>query len=561
MVFSKNIPECLMTEMAEVMQVRRVQAHSKYLGLPLIFGHKKKVMFKAIEEKISKKIVDWKSKILSGAGSEVLIKAVLQAIPLYAVSCFKVPTTLCKRLASYIMGFWWQNGSSSSRGIHWLKADTLFMEKQLGGLGFRRLNLMNVAMLAKQGWRILTEPSLLVSKIFKSKYFPNSDLFNAVMGARPSYAWRGIFEALKLLRYGGWWSDSENKYLWKGESSGAFTVKSAYKMAVKLQSMKQLSEGEQSNNRDTQGFWKNLWSLKVPARVKIFVWRLYYDCLPTMRNLLIRGCEVIDKCYLCDSPGENAVHVFQNCWWMRSLLNCFDLPVAVWSNLCDSPGYWLWLAAKTCTEEQFRTLVCGLWLGWRNRNEIAHGKGGQSIVSLQLKLKFLLKEFSSSSNLQEVAREEVSLSSKTPTILCDGAYDPELRRAGFGVAVFKEGQLALVRAGWEDNCSSVLDAECRAILLGLEAAEEQQFETAVFCSDSREALWALNLAAWKDGVSLCWIERCLQHLDDHPNWQLRGIPRKQNCVADWLARKARTSKWIWQQGQEIPSDLPVALWH
>ncbi|CAM8982614.1 unnamed protein product [Rhodiola kirilowii] len=559
MVCSKNISEDLVSELAEVIQVRRVQAHSKYLGLPLIFGQQKKIMFKAIEEKILRKIVDWKTKILSRAGREVLIKAVIQAIPLYAMSCFKVPTTLCKKIASYILGFWWQNGSSHSRGIHWLKADILFLEKQLGGLGFRKLNLMNMAMLAKQGWRILTEPSLLVSKIFKSKYFPNADLFSAVKGARPSYAWRGIFEALKILRFGVWWSESENKYRWKGESSGVFTVKSAYKMALKVHSLEENTEVGQSNTRETQGFWKNLWSLKVPARVKIFVWRLYYDCLPTTRNLLIRGCEVIDKCYLCDRPGENAIHVFKNCWWTRSLFNCFDIPATVWCNLCDSPGYWLWLAAKTCTEEQFRTLVCGLWLGWKARNDIVHGKRGLSIVSLQLKLKFLLKEFSGNSKLQEALQEDVILRSKIPTFLCDGAFDPELGRAGFGVAILKEGQVALVRAGWEECFSSVLEAECRAILAALEAAEEQQLETAVFCTDSREALWALNLAIWKDGVSLRWIDRCLQLLDDHPHWQIRGISRRQNSVADWLARKARANKWSWTLGQEIPSDLPVIL--
>ncbi|KAL9681574.1 hypothetical protein QQ045_013359 [Rhodiola kirilowii] len=151
MVCSKNVSEPLKSEMAEALQVKMVDSHTKYLCLPIIFGHKKKHLFREIEEKISRKLGDWKSKILSRAGRE------------------KGP---------------------SGRGIHWIKADTLCMEKHLGSMGFRKLHLMNIAMLAKQGWRILTEPSLLVSKVIKAKYIPNGDLFNAEMGARPSYGWR-----------------------------------------------------------------------------------------------------------------------------------------------------------------------------------------------------------------------------------------------------------------------------------------------------------------------------------------------------------------------------------
>ncbi|KAL9681679.1 hypothetical protein QQ045_013466 [Rhodiola kirilowii] len=105
MVCSKNVSELLISEMAEALQVKIVESHTKYLGLPIIFGHKKKHLFREIEEKISRKLGDWKSKILPGAGREVLIKAMLQSIPLYAMSCFKIPVTLCKKLVAYLLGF------------------------------------------------------------------------------------------------------------------------------------------------------------------------------------------------------------------------------------------------------------------------------------------------------------------------------------------------------------------------------------------------------------------------------------------------------------------------
>ena len=46
------------------------------------------------------------------------------------------------------------------------------IQDNLGGLGFRDMEIFNLALLARQAWRLLQEPNSLSAKIFKAVYFP-----------------------------------------------------------------------------------------------------------------------------------------------------------------------------------------------------------------------------------------------------------------------------------------------------------------------------------------------------------------------------------------------------
>ncbi|CAN0827458.1 Putative ribonuclease H protein At1g65750 [Linum grandiflorum] len=60
-------------------------------------------------------------------------------------------------------------------------------------------------MLGKQGWKFLTNPNALVSRVFKAKYFPRGDFLSAGLGNRPSYVWRSIHAAQMVVREGCRW--------------------------------------------------------------------------------------------------------------------------------------------------------------------------------------------------------------------------------------------------------------------------------------------------------------------------------------------------------------------
>ncbi|KAL9676800.1 hypothetical protein QQ045_005020 [Rhodiola kirilowii] len=188
------------------------------------------------------------------------------------------------------------------------------------------------------------------------------------------------------------WDDDSGRFRWRLDSSGSLTAKSAYVAAVNIEKWRRGDRSEQSDPGETRRFWQAFWKLRVPNKVKFFGWRLFHDGLPTMQNLARRGCEVNNYCCQCGAKGEHTLHLFRDCWWTNELLQDHVLPHSVWRNQCNEPGYWLWLCAKLCKEEEFSTLLLALWLVWKNRNDIIHGKEGKMMEDLKLRLRWLWKE-------------------------------------------------------------------------------------------------------------------------------------------------------------------------
>lgn len=64
------------------------------------------------------KLEGWKESLLSKGGKEILLKTVVQAIPQYAMSIFRIPISICRSIEQKIARFWWQKDSTKA-GIHW----------------------------------------------------------------------------------------------------------------------------------------------------------------------------------------------------------------------------------------------------------------------------------------------------------------------------------------------------------------------------------------------------------------------------------------------------------
>jgi hypothetical protein len=69
------------------------------------------------------------------------------------------------------------------------------------GLGFRDIELFNIALLAKPAWRILEDASSLSVRILEAVYFLERDFLEAELGSTPSRIWCAILDGREVLEW------------------------------------------------------------------------------------------------------------------------------------------------------------------------------------------------------------------------------------------------------------------------------------------------------------------------------------------------------------------------
>lgn len=116
--FSNNTKKSMRNLIIRAMGATGCNNYEKYLRLLVVVGRSKYNTFQSIKERVRHKIQNCKKIYLSKAGKEIMIKAVLQAIPTYSMSVFRIPKKLCKELEALMAKYWWRQGKRGT-GIHW----------------------------------------------------------------------------------------------------------------------------------------------------------------------------------------------------------------------------------------------------------------------------------------------------------------------------------------------------------------------------------------------------------------------------------------------------------
>ncbi|KAM6564495.1 hypothetical protein CsatB_024493 [Cannabis sativa] len=436
--FSPNTRQYHQNYFQQLLNMPIQPCHEEYLGLPSFSGRDKTRLFSGITDKIWKLLSSWKEQLFSAGGKEVLLKAVVQAIPTYAMSCFRLPATLCHQIESMMANFWW-GSTASGNAIHWKNWNSLCKAKVQGGLGFRNFIDFNQALLAKQAWRLLESPNSLLSRILHHRYFLHGSLLSAGLGNCPSLTWRSIVWGKELLVKGLRWrvgtgtqincktdpwlpghtdftpfsfigtdsslqvADLINSHRqWDFSAVAANfgqadidrilsiplsifpkadiliwngTNTGCYSVKSGYYFANSLAEQQDTGSSNTyEHWWSKFWKLQLPSKLRIFVWKVFHNVLPVASELNRRHIAASPYCPLCKLQQETIPHALFLCSRAKEVWKISNLNLNFKLAASSSAEEFLLYVSGHTSTLEFEQFLTLCWSIWFERNAEFHDK-------------------------------------------------------------------------------------------------------------------------------------------------------------------------------------------
>ncbi|GKA15090.1 hypothetical protein Tco_0694837 [Tanacetum coccineum] len=187
----------------------------KYLGVPLVSS--RLLIRDCVEliDRVQLRIQDWKNKSLSAAGRLQLIRSVLGAMHIYWGSVFILPSRVLLNIEQLMRGFLW-NPSNVKKGRSKVTWEVVCLPKNEGGLGIRRLEVFNSALMIAHIWKLLSlKESLWVKWIHEYKLKGRS-FWDIPFRGNMSWGWRKILQLRPAICEFIWCKigDGAATYLW-----------------------------------------------------------------------------------------------------------------------------------------------------------------------------------------------------------------------------------------------------------------------------------------------------------------------------------------------------------
>eukprot|EP00253_Pinus_taeda_P020669 PITA_20669 len=144
-------------------------------GAPLLDSAHKHSSWTSLLERLEARLSLWTHRSLNMASRLVLIKAVLQCLPLYLFSILAAPKWVLKAINNLQRNFFWGSTGLNRKWalVKWEKA---CLPKKAGGIGLRDPEHSNRIMGAKIWWRWLSYPGTLWARFWTAKYANNLPL-------------------------------------------------------------------------------------------------------------------------------------------------------------------------------------------------------------------------------------------------------------------------------------------------------------------------------------------------------------------------------------------------
>ena len=184
-----------------------------------------------------------------------------------------------------------------------------------------------------------------------------------------------------------------DRMAWAFTPKGDFMVRSAYKLALEM--VHDGNSGEASNNQSNKLFWKIIWRLNIPNKVKSFAWCASKKIIPTKANLCHR--KVIDNptCEACGLGVESSGHVLWDCEKAQEIWKLSSIPFEVCgANFPEFLDFlWYLKFGQKMRDDLLELVVMVAWCLWFNRNEVRLGKGRLPSLAILQKARYMLDKF------------------------------------------------------------------------------------------------------------------------------------------------------------------------
>lgn len=140
-----------------------------FLGVMVGDNPRRSSVWKEVISNYRRKLASWRGRFLSLVGRVILINSVLNVVPIYALSFYKMPQKVMKVLRRIQSDFLWK-GSESSCSIHWVSWKEVCKPKEEGGIGIKDMENFNRDLLSKWKWRIINEKEAIWNRIVCHRY-------------------------------------------------------------------------------------------------------------------------------------------------------------------------------------------------------------------------------------------------------------------------------------------------------------------------------------------------------------------------------------------------------
>ncbi|KAA3474873.1 Ribonuclease H-like superfamily protein [Gossypium australe] len=291
--------------------------------------------------------------------------------------------TVRSQLENIMNKFWWSNNKMKT-GIHWSGWNKLCLSKFDGGFGFKNLFLFNKALLAKQVWRVLTQPQCLLARVLKARYFSFTDILAAKIGSYPSFTWRSICSARDLIEDGMLWSTGKGdrvniwNYPWlprreKNRLSG-------HDIRNRWITVNHLMQPDSATWNDK--LIRNLFDEDTANRIcyilisgssleDTIVWKFEGSGSYSVQSGYRRKLAVDPICPLCKDDVESTDHLLWTCGTLRQVWNCLQLHIQfVDESVCAKRSFVRVFAAGE--NQQQCIIAISLRSLWFRRNKLIH---------------------------------------------------------------------------------------------------------------------------------------------------------------------------------------------